>query len=145
MQMPRIGAGPTFHRVQGVAVRVGVLIGPRICVLEPDGVDHKRVALPTADFLAEVGRVRILRVLAAIRWNETESPVLIEKNTIAADLQQLEAAIAGIFAGNAAGEAAAFGIDGVLYVITMRGLASGRERQPEGWQILTDVAMRLRV
>jgi hypothetical protein len=70
MQMPGICAGPTFYRMQFVAMRVGVLIHPGVCIFETHGVDYKRVAIPTADLLAKVCRVRVFRMLAAIRWNQ---------------------------------------------------------------------------
>ena len=67
--MAGIRASPSLHRVQLVAVRIGVLVGPRVDILERDGVDHERVAVPASDLFAEVQRVRIVGVLAPICRN----------------------------------------------------------------------------
>ena len=57
----------------------------------------------------------------------------------------MKTAVADILAGQAAGQAEAFGIDGVLHVVFVSRLAGGREGEPEARVVFAQIAVRLRI
>src|SRR5262249_12100687 len=69
VDMLGVGARPSLHDMQRVAVGVGVLVDPDLLVLEPDRVDHERVAFPAPDFLAKERRIRVVRMFVAVYWD----------------------------------------------------------------------------
>jgi hypothetical protein len=103
VKMAEIGTGPTLHNVPSVADWIGVLVRPSIGVLEPDRVDDERIAVPASNLFAEIGGVGILGVFAAVRRNQPERSVLIEKDSGSTNLKKLEPAVARIFTRDTAG------------------------------------------
>ena len=142
MDVVHVGPRPAFDDVQGVAVRVGVLVDPDLLVLEADRIDDQRVALPLADFFAEERRVGVVAVLAAVDRDEAEVAVEVEERDLVGALQHLEGQSAGVVARDAADDAQRLGIDRGGEVVLQRRFAGRRQRQLQARQILRDVAAR---
>jgi len=81
-QMSRGGTRPSFHGMERIAVRIGVLGGPCFRLFESDGIDDKRIAVPTADFFTEVSGIGIRGVLAPVDGNHAKRSVLIEEHRV---------------------------------------------------------------
>src|SRR5437899_113852 len=66
-----VGELEAFHYVQRVTVWVtdGIQIG---LVVEPRGIDNKRVSFPLADRMSDPGRLPILGMRTAVRINNLE-------------------------------------------------------------------------
>jgi len=98
-------------------VGIGVLIGPCFLFFEGDGIDHERIALPTADLFAKEGRVWVSGVLSAIERYETISRVPVEEDGVIGTLQQLEGKAAGIVSWQTADDANSLGVHSMFEVV----------------------------
>ena len=87
VQVAEIGTRPALDHVHLVTVRIGVFVRPGALFLERDRIDHERVALPFADFLAEKRRVGILAVFRVIDGNQAIGGVPVEESDVVGTFQ----------------------------------------------------------
>ena len=117
VDVSQVRPGPAFDGMLLVAVWICILIDPCAFFLEGGGVNHKRIAFPPPNLIAEKGRVRVRVMLAHVKGDQTVRGVPVKKGDVRLALQQLKRQAAGVVPGYATDDTERLRINCVLHVV----------------------------